>query len=143
MSLGPAALVRTLPAALGRAPADELVLVGVSELSAAAAVTWCLPLDGTDTEEGAEEAAASIQHMVSGLVHDGANRVVVIVYGDSLSIDSTAARLGAAAVVGALAAGLGVLDAIAVSGGRWRSFDCTNPSCCPPDGTPITGDPTP
>jgi hypothetical protein len=41
------------------------------------------------------------------------------------------------------AAGLGVLDAIAVTDGRWRSYECTNPECCPPEGTPITGGPTP
>jgi hypothetical protein len=143
VSLGPAALVRSLPGALGREPRDELLLVGVSDLTATAAVTWSLSLDGTDTEEGAEEVAASVHQMVSGLVNDGARRVVVIVYADDTSPDSTAARLGAVSVVHALAAGLGVLDAVAVTGGRWRSFDCTDTSCCPPEGTPILEGPTP
>jgi hypothetical protein len=69
VSLGPAALVRSLPAALGRTPAEELVLVGVS--------------------------------------------------------------------------GLSLLDAITVANGRWRSYECDNPSCCPPEGNPITEGPTP
>jgi hypothetical protein len=143
MSLGPAALTASLPRALGREPADELVLVGVDRMHTGAAVTYLLGLDGTDTEEGADEVAASIHHMVSGLVHDGATTVAVLVYADDTANDSTAARLAATAVVSAEAAGLGVLDAIAVTRGRWRSYECTNPSCCPPDGTPIITEPTP
>jgi hypothetical protein len=143
VSLGPAALVRSLPGALRRDPADELLLVGVSELSAEAAAIYILGLDGTDTEEGADEVASSVHHMISGLVHDKATRVVVVVYTDTLSADSTAARLGATAAVAAEAAGLGVLDAIAVANGRWRSYECDNPSCCPPEGNPITEGPTP
>jgi hypothetical protein len=76
VSLGPAALVRSVPDALGRTPADELVIVGVSNLAATA-------------------------------------------------------------VVSAEAAGLGVLDAIAVANGRWRSYECTDVACCPPEGHPI------
>jgi hypothetical protein len=143
VSLGPAALTASLPGALGYQPHDELVLVGVSSMHTAAAVTYVLGLEGTDTEEGAEEVASSIHLMVSGLVHDGATKVAVVVYAPDLSTDSTAARLAATAVVCAEAAGLGVLDAIAVTDGRWRSYECTKPSCCPPEGTPITEGPTP
>ena len=33
--------------------------------------------------------------------------------------------------------GLEEVDVIAVSEGRWWSYRCSNPRCCPPDGTPI------
>lgn len=144
MSLGPAALVRTIPAALGRAPADELVLVGVSELSAAAAVILTTHIAVVDTDDEADEVSTFIAAAVGQLRRDGATRLAVLVYADdALTPDSTPARYAATAVVIAEAAGLGVLDAVAVAAGRWRSYDCTNTSCCPPEGTPITEGPTP
>ena len=32
--------------------------------------------------------------------------------------------------------GIPVVDRIVVHDGRWRSLDCADPDCCPPDGTP-------
>jgi len=37
------------------------------------------------------------------------------------------------------AIGLEVQDAWHVGGGRWRSYLCTDPSCCPPEGKPLEG----
>jgi hypothetical protein len=144
VSLGPAALVRSIPRALGRSPAEELVLVGVSDLSAAAAVIITVDIGGLMGEDDAEDVAAAVYSAVNRLHCDGARQVAILVYDDDGdSPDSTPARFGATAVVAAEAAGLGVLDTIAVFGGRWRSYECTDPSCCPPDGTPITEGPTP
>jgi hypothetical protein len=143
VSLGPAALTASLPRALGRVPAEELVLVGVSSIHTEAAVIITVDGAGLESEEDAEDAASAVYRAVRQLDRDGATKVVVLSYAEDTSADSTAARLAATAVVAAEAAGLGVLDAIAVSGGRWRSYECDNPSCCPPDGTPITEGPTP
>jgi hypothetical protein len=30
-----------------------------------------------------------------------------------------------------------LVDSLFVHGGRWRSAACTNPECCPPEGTPV------
>jgi hypothetical protein len=144
VSLGPAALVRSLPAALGRTPAEELVLVGVSGLSLSAAVIMTLPLEAEIRARELElELADVINAGLEQLVRDGATKVAVLIYSDDPSPDSTVARYGATAVVAAEAAGLGVLDAITVANGRWRSYECDNPSCCPPEGNPITEGPTP
>jgi uncharacterized protein DUF4192 len=145
VSLGPAALTASLPRALGRAPAEELVLVGVTSLSAGAAGLYAVDLSGLRGEDDVEEAAQAVYEAVDAAARDGATLVAVVVYDEhALSIDSTAARFAATAVVAAEAAGLAVLDALAVFDGRWRSYECTNPSCCPPDGTPITPEsPTP
>jgi hypothetical protein len=143
VSLGPAALTASLPGVLGRQPCCELVIVGVSSMSPDAAVILSVDLADTLTESGTEEAAQTTVNAVALVQRDGATKVAVVVYAPDLSADSTAARLAATAVVCAEAAGLGVLDAIAVTDGRWRSYECTNPECCPPEGTPITGGPTP
>lgn len=147
MSLGPAALVSSLPGALGRTPRDELVIVGVSELVLNAAVILSVELYAITNDADADAAAQTVHEAVQAAQQDGARQVAVIVYGgddpDTFSPDSTPARYAATAVVSAEAAGLGVLDAVAVLDGRWRSYDCTNPSCCPPEGSPIPGGPTP
>lgn len=137
---GPPALLRTLPATLGRAPADELVLVGVTRAAPTAATVVSVGLPAAPCAEAdAEAAAAAIGVGVELACRDGATAVAVVVYADgALPADSTPARFGATAVVCAEAAGLRVLDTLAVTGGRWRSYECTDPSCCPPEGTPIT-----
>ncbi|MBL7261452.1 DUF4192 domain-containing protein [Paractinoplanes lichenicola] len=33
--------------------------------------------------------------------------------------------------------GVRVLDRVRVTAGRWWSYDCTKPHCCPPDGNPV------
>jgi hypothetical protein len=121
MSLGPAALVRSIPAALGRQPHGELVIIGVSSLAPEAAVIVTVGIDSGEVDEDA--AAAAIHDSIGVLVRDGARKIAVLVYAEAASLD--------------------VLDALAVSGGRWRSYDCDNPSCCPPEGHPITEGPTP
>jgi hypothetical protein len=137
VSLGPAALTASLPGVLGRQPCCELVIVGVSSMSPDAAVILSVDLADTLTESGTEEAAQTTVNAVALVQRDGATKVAVVVYAPDLSADSTAARLAATAVVCAEAAGLGVLDAIAVANGRWRSYECTDVACCPPEGHPI------
>jgi hypothetical protein len=144
MSHGAAALTASLPRALGRTPEEELVLVGVTDLAPAAGVIITVDIGWLLSEDDAEDAAAAVYAAVDQLRRDGARKVAVLIYDDDGSPpDSTPARLGATAVVAAEAAGIGVLDAIAVFDGRWRSYDCINPSCCPPEGTPILEGPTP
>lgn len=144
MTSGPAALVRSIPAALGRTPADELVLVGITHLAPSVAVILSVDLSGITGEAAAEETAVAVTDAVIAAARDGATKVAVVVYSDDgSSADSTPARFGAVAVVAAEAAGLGILDAISVANGRWRSYECDDPSCCPPEGTPITESPTP
>lgn len=141
MSFGPAALAQSVPAALGRTPAEELVLVGVTNLTPEAAVIMTLRMATPDSPELDE--ALVIGAAMDQLRRDGATHVAVLVYAEDSTADSPAARYGATAVVCAEAAGLSVLDALAVTRGRWRSYECDNPSCCPLEGTPILEGPTP
>jgi hypothetical protein len=144
MSLGPAALVLSLPDALGRTPADELVIVGVSSMHPDAATVSVLDLSGITSEEEAEDAAESIPAAIGSAVRDGATKVAVLAYADDADAPlSVSSRMAETAAIYAELAGLGVLDTIAVFRGRWRSYECDNPSCCPPEGHPITEGPTP
>lgn len=143
MSLGPAALTRSLPVALGRDPADEVVLIGVTGRAPAAASLASIDVSASpvapDGDDLADSAAAAVAHAV----RSGAASVVVLAYADDArDPDSTAARTAATVLSLAESAGLRVLDVLAVASGRWWSYDCTIPSCCPPEGTPIKEGPT-
>jgi hypothetical protein len=145
MSLGPAALVQSIPRALRRDPRDVVVMIGVTDLHSDLASLSVIDVSAVLGERDAEELADAVQRAVRAAVtRDRVTHLAVIAYADDAqNPDSTAARTAATAVVAAEAAGLRVLDAIAVTDGRWRSYDCTDPSCCPPDGTPIPEGPTP
>ena len=72
---------------------------------------------------------------------DGASHAAVVTYpGDPAGM---LARWVAGRMVELLVdeAGVTVADALNVTAGRWRSYSCTDPACCPPEGTPLT-DPT-
>lgn len=142
MTLGIEALLRTLPTALSRTPDEELVLLGTSDLSAAAAVILTVPLS-IAAEYGTDAAITAVVEAVAQLITDDATLLVILAYAQDASIGSTAAALAATAVLVAEPAGLRVLDAAAVSRGRWWSYECDNPSCCPPEGHPIPKGPTP
>jgi hypothetical protein len=144
VTLGPAALVRSLPAALGRQPTNALVIVGVSSMHQDAATVGVLDLSGITTEEEAEDAAENVPEAITSAVRDGATKVAVLAYADDADEPlSVSSRMAATAAIYAELAGLGVLDTVAVFRGRWRSYECDNPSCCPPEGHPITEGPTP
>jgi Domain of unknown function (DUF4192) len=144
VTLGPAALVRSLPAALGHTPTDALVIVGVSTAHPDAATVATVDLSGIDSEEEAEDAAENVPTALTSAVRDGATSVAVLAYADDADQPlSVSSRMAETAAVYAELVGLGVLDTIAVFRGRWRSYLCTDTSCCPPEGTPIITEPTP
>jgi len=142
VSLGPAALVASLPGALGHTPEEKVALIGVTPVASEVASVALIDVGDVPTERDAEELASAVLRAVEAAVTDGVTFVVVIAYAEDAAPDSTAARVAATAVVCAEANGLRVLDALAVSRGRWWSYDCTDSSCCPPEGTPIQEGPT-
>lgn len=135
----PALLVTSLPRTLGRTPANEAVLVGLSAAAAGHAL-----LLGTDLDDDPVGAADLLLQTAR---RDAAQRVTVVVYADDAAdTSSRAAKTAAAVLLRAPASGLTVLDALWVSGDRYASYLCTEPSCCPPEGSLIVtpeGDTTP
>lgn len=121
---GPVALLGSLPAALGRQPGDELVIVGISRKARGVAVVLSVANDGDELV---------VDHAARQLLRDGATAAVVVSY----SSDERRIEL-AATLLPTL--GVRVLDVLVVHDGRWWSLACADPSCCPPEGTPL---PTP
>ncbi|MFI7025832.1 DUF4192 domain-containing protein [Micromonospora sp. NPDC049900] len=120
----PADLIAAVPYLLGFHPTDSVVVVALTGSRIVFAARTDLPGEG-DPQESAE-------HIAAVTARQGADSATAIGYGP-------AARVTPAvdAVRVALAdAGLTVLDALRVTGGRWWSYVCQEPECCPPEGTP-------
>lgn len=131
---GPADLVAAVPRALGREPADEVIVIGVSDGAPSAALVASVPLG--DRDRVALVDALSVGSVA--LASDGAVAVAVLVYApDALDPGGIPARAAATVHVLAQYRGLRVLDAVAVTENRWRSYTCETPSCCPPEGHPL------
>lgn len=132
---GPVSLLASLPAHLGREPRPpEAILLGWTEDAPEHAAVATLNLQNDDPLDEVEVARR--------LVVDGAETAVVVVVVSAYTDRSAPSAAGHARFVGAALArfGVEVLDAVTVVGDRWRSLSCSDPSCCPPEGTPL---PTP
>jgi hypothetical protein len=119
-------LLACVPYLLGFHPADSIVAVALRRGVIAFAARGDLP--GPSLPAGAVAA-----RFVALLVRERADAVLLVGYG-------AAARVTAAvdavrdALVGTR---LEVLDALRVEDGRYWSYICGDPSCCPPSGTPF------
>ncbi|MET7669758.1 DUF4192 domain-containing protein [Micromonospora luteifusca] len=119
----PADLIAAVPYLLGFHPTDSVVAVALLGRQIIFAARADLPDPSTDLVERARHLAAVIRRQ-------GAEAATVVGYGPpdrvTPAVDSVRAALGAA--------GLEVLDALRVTDGRWWSYLCTEPDCCPPEG---------
>ncbi|MFG1676239.1 DUF4192 domain-containing protein [Micromonospora sp. NPDC049282] len=121
----PADLVAAVPYLLGFHPADSVVVVAVRGRRVVFAARGDLPDPGTDPGPVA-------RHLAQVVVRQDADAATVIGYGPAARVTGAVDAVG-----GALDdAGLVVLDALRVTDGRWWSYLCGEPACCPADGTP-------
>ncbi|MFC7529050.1 DUF4192 domain-containing protein [Actinoplanes sp. GCM10030250] len=129
----PSELIAAVPFIMGYHPADSLALVGLTRARVGFAACFDLPppeCDDEDLHEGAAE--------IAGLVaRQGTAEMMVVGYGPPHRVTPAVLRL----VQALRLAGVRVHDAVRVTGGRWWSYVCQDPLCCPPDGTPcLPGD---
>ena len=126
----PAALLAVIPGLLGFAPGDSVVVVGTEPPAGQVRVT--LRYDVPDPGDPAA-ARALAGHAVSVLAAQGVTTAVAAGYG----ADAAVAPVAAALREQAAAAGIAVTELLRVAGGRYWSYVCSDPGCCPPDGTPF------
>ncbi|MFG2056273.1 DUF4192 domain-containing protein [Micromonospora sp. NPDC048930] len=121
----PADLIAAVPYLLGFHPADSVVVVALRGRRVIFAARGDLPEPGADPQPAA-------QHLAEVIVRQGSESATVIGYGPAARVTGAVDAVGEALD----RAGLLVLDALRVTDGRWWSYLCTEPECCPPDGTP-------
>ncbi|WP_174533962.1 DUF4192 domain-containing protein [Micromonospora chalcea] len=121
----PADMVTVVPYLLGFHPADSVVVVAVRGRRVVFAARGDLPAPGADPGPAA-------QHLAQVVARQDADAATVVGYGPAARVTGAVDAIGDALT----AAGLVVLDALRVTDGRWWSYLCAEPSCCPPEGTP-------
>ena len=121
-----AGLLAVIPHLLGFTPSNSLVVVGVTpEGRVRFAFRYDLP-DPPNASTAAEIAG----HALSVLVRHNLPVAVVAGYGPGPSVTPFADAFRAAAP----GAGVRLHDVLRVEDGRYWSYLCTNPACCPPEG---------
>lgn len=121
----PADLIGVVPYLLGFHPDDSLVVVAQRGSRIVFAVRYDLPAR-------ADGAAPAEARHVAGVVHrQGVDTATVLGYGPPGRVTACVPLLAAAL----RSAGLTVLDELRITDGRFFSYLCKEPACCPPEGT--------
>ena len=124
----PAELIAAVPYLIGFHPADSVTVIALRGKKIIFAARHDLPereLPGDVVRSDAAEVAA----VVAG---QGVTGATVIGYGEPARVTPTVLRVAEALI----RAGVPVLDELRVTGGRYWSYLCSDPECCPQDGRP-------
>jgi hypothetical protein len=132
----PGLLLASLPGAIERAPAEEVLLVAPIPDNAALVASVPLPVEpGSPIGMLWPACVAGVEYLRTY----GVRAVVIVAYA-SPSAEETASLAAGTLHVLATQRGIVVLDTLRVTGNRWWSYECDDPKCCPPEGSPV---PTP
>ncbi|MFG1778917.1 DUF4192 domain-containing protein [Micromonospora sp. NPDC049051] len=120
----PADLIAAVPYLLGFHPTRSVVVVAMRGRR----ITFAARADLPDLADPRDPAG----HLAGVVARQDAETATVLGYGPAHlvtpAVDAVRAALSAA--------GLAVLDALRVTDGRYWSYLCVEPECCPPDGKP-------
>ena len=134
---GPADILGVLPYRLGFHPSESLVLVCLEGRRRRDRLVMRIDLPRpVDDRVVAAELAARVRHV-------GASAVVAVVYTEATDPRRLPRDRLVTALSNALAeAGVELPEALLVRDGRWWSYLCDRPACCPAEGTPLPAEPT-
>ncbi len=133
----PAQLIEAVPYLLGAEPTDSMVLLGVRP-DKAGCVEPALRVDLPRPEHFVEAA----HRLVALLAGHGAAAVSLVLHVDTPPPDGSPGFSHFQPLYDAVAEacrirGVRLFESLCVEGGRWRSYSCRNPACCPPEGVPL------
>jgi hypothetical protein len=129
----PAAVLAVVPHLLGFVPRNSLVVLGAGPPRGRIRLT--LRFNLPDPPDPAA-ARAIAEHTVSILTRERHVMAIVIGYGPGHLVTPVADVLRDRASQ----AGVGLKDVLRVEDGRYWSYLCHEPSCCPPQGVPVAVD---
>ena len=130
-----AEIVDAVPYLVGFQPRDSLVVVSLRGPRGRVGMTARVDLPEPAMVE------ACVRELVRHLRRDGASRAVVATYPPTEGPAHPAVRALADAFPDRLrAAGISLTDLLCVFDGRWWSLGCPSADCCPPGGTPLSGE---
>jgi hypothetical protein len=126
----PTSLLAVIPGLLGFDPGHSFVVIGTEPGTALVRIT--LRYDVPDPRRP-RVAAALARHAVSVLAAQGVTSAVAAGYGTDADVSPVAAALRERAA----AAGIAMTELLRADNGRYWSYVCRDPACCPPEGTPF------
>ena len=121
---GPGELLALIPYLLGFHPSDSLVSVGLRNDQVAFTLRVDLP------PPGGAFSSSSVDWLVSTLSGQALTGIVLVGYGGSAQVGPPMAALAAALHTAAVP----LVDRLRVCDHRFWSYDCADPTCCPPTG---------
>lgn len=125
----PGDLLTAVPYLLGFHPTDSMVIIGLTGTRVVVASRTDLPHPG-DVAAWADEYTLTQIRM---LANAQAGRAVAVGYGPA----TTVTTVMDAVIPRMTAAGIDIFDALRVTDGRYFSYTCQDPACCPVDGVPF------
>lgn len=126
----PAQMVASLPLWLGFVPTESLVVMCCHEPRGRLGLTLRIDLPGAAGER------QLVEEVIARVRHENATRVVLAIYTD----EEDGPVRARTAMARALQRGLDhlvITELVLVRQGRFWSYLCDDPGCCPPDGTPV------
>lgn len=124
----PAELVASLPYSVGFVPTESLVVLCCHEPRGRTGL--CMRFDLPSPDDRRDLVA----EVVERVRHERATRVVLAVY---TAEPGTLPQAGLVAAVDAALDGVRLTEAVLVRDGRFWSYLCSEPGCCPVEGTPV------
>jgi Domain of unknown function (DUF4192) len=126
----PASLLAVIPGLLGFEPGHSIVVVGTEPPGAQVRVTLRYDLP----DPGRPRASAALAgHAVSVLAAQGITAAVVVGYGADAAVSPVVGSLREQAAE----AGITMTELLRAENGRYWSYVCDDPECCPVEGTPF------
>lgn len=122
-------LLAAVPYLLGFHPSESVVVIAFRGPRVVFAARGDLP-DPASAELGPQAAAA---HIAAVVARQGADAATVIGYGPAERVTPFVTEVGTALE----SRGVRVIDTLRVTDGRFWSYVCDDPGCCPPEGTPF------
>jgi hypothetical protein len=126
----PGELITAVPYLLGFHPADSVVVVAMDGRKVMFAARDDLPAPDTS----AEDARAEAGYLATIVARQAVDRARVIGYGEPVRVTPAVLRLAEAL----RRLGVWVDDVLRVQDFRYWSYECDEPRCCPPEGTPYS-----
>ncbi|WP_049562562.1 DUF4192 domain-containing protein [Nonomuraea sp. SBT364] len=117
----PADILAAVPYLVGFHPADSLIVIGLADGQAKVAARWGLPFP-----------PGTLEPLVPLVAREELAQIVVIGYGPGERVTPAVDEARAVAA----RAGVEVAEAMRAEDGRYWSYVCDSPRCCPPEGTP-------
>ncbi|MFD0774799.1 DUF4192 domain-containing protein, partial [Streptomonospora algeriensis] len=124
---GPSDILAAVPYIVGYHPRDTLVVLGLRGGTPRLHATFCRDLAAADTDAGCQVSA---DRLAAALRDEECAIALVVGYGPAVEVT----RHMDAVRTAAERAGIAVREALRAADGRYWSYVCDSPECCPPEG---------